>query len=90
VPQPGTSPMTLNVSSMSNMHKNASMITHPGMSFEQELGYDEDMGESFSEEQPQQPLQRKLSMSKPTDLDELMRLQEQVTSLECLMLFLFE
>jgi len=71
--------MTLNVSGMSNMHKNASMITHPGMSFEQELEYDDDMGESFSDEQPQQPLQRKLSMSKPTDLDELMRLQEQVS-----------
>ena len=55
------------------------MVTHPGMSFEQELGYDEDMGESFSDEPlPSQPLQRKLSMSKPTDLDELMRLQEQV------------
>jgi hypothetical protein len=37
------------------------------------------MGESFSDEPlPAQPLQRKLSMSKPTDLDELMRLQEQV------------
>ena len=82
VPQPGSSPMppvNLNVSRLSAMHKNESMITHPGMSFEQEL--DPDFNESFSDEPlPQQPLQRKLSMSKPTDLDELMRLQEQVTN----------
>ena len=77
VPQPGSK--SLNQSALSGIHKNESMVTHPGMSFEQELGYDEDMGESFSDEPlPSQPLQRKLSMSKPTDLDELMRLQEQV------------
>jgi hypothetical protein len=91
VPQPGSSPRGLNQSVMSGMHKNESMITHPGMSFEQELDpsfYDQSMGESFSDEPlPQQPLQRKLSMSKPTDLDELMRLQDQVSVKDMLLLF---
>ena len=86
VPQPGASPRSggLNKSVMASMHKNESMITHPGMSFEQELGYDYDdqLGESFSDEPvPHQPLQRKLSMSKPTDLDEMARLQEQVNQI---------
>ena len=92
VPQPGSSPRGLNQSVLSGMHKNESMITHPGMSFEQELDpayYNQELGESFSDEPlPQQPLQRKLSMSKPTDLDELMRLQDQVSVYDILFVFI--